>query len=273
MWVVSSPDVSVSGVSHGGDSHRGHGVLGGGSDDGLAGGLGQLVLDILAGDLGDGVAVLDLDGDLNDLGVVNAVLGGDLTAGVLHSLGDGVGHGVGHGQRSNGVGESNGGDMVGKGSSMGDQTGVGKRSTVGNQASVGVVLGISISIGLSLGLSIGRTLVVSGVGQGGVHGGVTQGVNDLSADLLVLDLLGGDGLGGADLHGGGGADLGDEDHVLGDTVGGGDDMVVGHGSGDGVSQGGAVTQEVLGVSLGLGGRGGAGEGDQAGQGENLQGGG
>ena len=33
-----------------------------------------------------------------------------------------------------------------------------------------------------------------------------------------------------------------------------------------------MTEEVLGVSFGLSGRGGAGEGNQAGQGENLQGG-
>ena len=80
-------------------SGRGNGVGGGGGDDGLAGGLGQLVLDVGTGDLGDGVAVLNLDGDLDDLGVVNAVLGGDLTAGVLHGLGDGVGDSVGNRQR------------------------------------------------------------------------------------------------------------------------------------------------------------------------------
>ena len=45
---------------------------------------GDLVNDILAVDLGDGVAVLHLHGDGLHLGVVNTVLGGDLTAGVLH---------------------------------------------------------------------------------------------------------------------------------------------------------------------------------------------
>ena len=114
-----------------GNGKRGSdGSVGGGSgDDGLAGGLGELVLDISAGDLGDGVAVLDLDGDLDDLGVVNAVLGGDLTAGVLHSLGDGVSDSVGNGQRS-----GDGGD---------------RGSSVGGRVSVGEVLSISVSVGIN----------------------------------------------------------------------------------------------------------------------------
>ena len=228
-------------------------VGGGGGDDGLAGGLGQLVLDIGTGDLGDGVAVLNLDGDLDDLGVVNAVLGGDLTAGVLHGLGDGVGNSVGNGQRSNGMSHSNGGsDGVGKG-----KTGVGE------------VLGISISLGLSLPLAVVAN-------EGSSNGSVTEGVNDLLAHLLVLDLLGGDGLGGADLLGSRGADLGDQDHVLGDT-GGGRGSVVGdgshNGSGNGVSQRGgnvvAGIAEELSVSLSFGSRGGASEGSHAGKGENL----
>ena len=218
--------------------------------NGLTGGLGQTVLNISTSDLGDGVAVLNLDGDLDDLGVVNAVLGGDLTASVLHGLGDGVGNSVGNGQRSNGsngVSHSNGGsDGVGKG-----KTGVGE------------VLGISLSLGISLPLAV--------VGNGVSNGSVTEGVNDLSAHLLVLDLLGGDGLGGADLLGGGCAHLGDQDHVLGDTSGsrGG---VVGdrsHRGGNSVSQRGGVggVAEVLGisvsVSLCLSGRGSASEGQEA----------
>merc|ERR1711881_278051 len=124
-------------------SGRCNGVGGGGGDDGLAGGLGKLVLDIGTGDLGDGVAVLNLNGDLDDLGVVNAVLGGDLTASVLHGLGDGVGNSVGNGQRS-----SNRGDSDSRGSS------------VGSVVSVGDVL--SISIGISLSLSISFPLAVVG---------------------------------------------------------------------------------------------------------------
>merc|ERR1712165_554825 len=191
------------------------GVGGGAGDDGLTGGLGELVLDIGAGDLGDGVAVLDLDGDLDDLGVVNAVLGGDLTAGVLHGLGDGVGDSVGNGQRS-----GDGGD---------------RGSSVGGRVSVGEVLSISVS--LSIGLSLPLAVVSNSVG----NGSVTQSV---------------DGLGGADLLGGGGADLGDQDHVLGDT-GGSRGSVVGNGShgggSDSVSQRGGVGRvgEVLRVSVSL----------------------
>ena len=238
-----------------GNGKRGSdGSVGGGSgDDGLTGGLGELVLDIGAGDLGDGVAVLDLDGDLDDLGVVNAVLGGDLTAGVLHSLGDGVGDSVGNRQRSGGNSVSNsdgGGDSV-----------VGKR---GN--SVGKVLGISLSVGLSLPLA---NVVGS---DGSSDGSVTQGVNDLLADLLVLNLLGGDGLGGADLLGSRGADLGDQDHVLGDTVRSrGSDSNGGNGVSQRGSDGVAGVAKELSVSLGIGvsSRGGASEGSHAGKGENL----
>ena len=236
-------------------SGGGNGVGGGGGDDGLTGGLGKLVLDIGTGDLGDGVAVLHLDGDLDDLGVVNAVLGGDLTASVLHGLGDGVGNGVGNGQRSGDRGDS---DSRGSG--------------VGGVVAVGKVLSISISLRLSLSLPL-----AIGVGSVG-NGSVTESVDDLSADLLVLDLLGGDGLGGADLLGGGGADLGDQDHVLGDT-GGGRGSVVGNGShrgSHGVSQRGGVggVAEVLGVSVSislcLSGRGGASEGQEARQSNCLR---
>jgi len=230
------------------------GVRGGGGDDGLTGGLGQLVLNIGTGDLGDGVAVLNLDGDLDDLGVVNAVLGGDLTASVLHGLGDGVGNSMGNGQRSGS--NSDGGDGVSKRSSDG---------VVGEDTGVGEVLGISLSIGLSLPLA---DVVGS---DGSSNGSVTESVDDLSADLLVLDLLGGDGLGGADLLGSGGADLGDQDHILGDTVRGRGNSD----GGNGVSQRGgnvvASVAEELGVSLSISvsSRGSASKGGHTGKGENL----
>merc|ERR1712072_332880 len=200
------------------------------------------------GDLGDGVAVLDLDGDLDDLGVVNAVLGGDLTASVLHSLGDGVGNSVGNGKRSGSNGD-------------GGSDGVSQRSSAG----VGEVLGISLSIGLSLPLA---DVVGS---DGSSNGSVTESVDDLSADLLVLNLLGGDGLGGADLLGSGGADLGDQDHILGDTVRGRGNSD----GGNGVSQRGgnvvASVAEELGVSLSISvsSRGSASKGGHTGKGENL----
>merc|ERR1719323_2586884 len=67
-------------------------MLGG---DGLALGGGDLVVDGGTGDLGDGVAVLDLDWDQLDLGVVNTVLSGDLTASVLDGGLGRVGNGLG----------------------------------------------------------------------------------------------------------------------------------------------------------------------------------
>merc|ERR1719308_205924 len=51
----------------------------------LTDGLGDLVVDILASDLGHGVAGLNLNRDSLNLGVVNAVLGGDLATSVLDS--------------------------------------------------------------------------------------------------------------------------------------------------------------------------------------------
>jgi len=238
------------------------GVGGGGGDNGLTGGLGKLVLDIGTGDLGDGVAVLNLDGDLDDLGVVNAVLGGDLTAGVLHGLGDGVGNGVGNGQRSSNRGNSS------------DSRGSGICGVV----SVGEVLSISISVSLSLGISLPLAVGVVSSRSNGSNGSVTESVNDLSADLLVLDLLGGDGLGGADLLGSRGADLGDQDHILSDT-GGGRGGVVGDGShrgSNGVSQRSSncvasIADELsVSISISVSSRGGASEGSHADKGENLR---
>merc|ERR1740123_773324 len=228
-----------SGAVGEGSSHGS--VGGGGGDNGLTGGLGKLVLDIGTGDLGDGVAGLNLDRDLDDLGVVNAVLGGDLTASVLHGLGDGVGNGVGNGQRS-----GNRGDSDSRGSGVGGVVAVGEVLSIG----------ISLSLGLSLPLA-----VVGNNGSG--NGSVTESVNDLSAHLLVLDLLGGDGLGGADLLGGGCADLGDQDHVLGDTSRGRGGMVGdgSHRGGNSVSQRGGVGG--VAVVLGLSGRGSASEGQEA----------
>merc|ERR1719211_537929 len=53
-----------------------------GGGDSLTSGDGDEVLDIGTGDLGDDVAVLNLDGDNLDGGVIHAVLGGDITASV-----------------------------------------------------------------------------------------------------------------------------------------------------------------------------------------------
>jgi len=145
----------------------------------LAGGLGESVLNVTAGNLGDGVAVLNLNGDNLHLGVVDAVLGGDLTAGVLDG-GDGR------------VGNS-----------------VGNWGNMGNRG--GGIAGISVeSIGISISISLDN------VGDDGSMdgGGVTDGVNNVLADLLVLNLLGVHEFLGADVLSGGNAGLGHQDLVL-----------------------------------------------------------
>jgi hypothetical protein len=128
----------------------------------LAGGLGQRVLNISAGNLGHSVAVLNLNRDNLDLGVVNAVLGGDLTASVLHGGDSGVGNGV-----------SNGSNMGnGSGNGMSDGSG-------GITGSITGISVVSISIGLSVSLSLDN-MAVSGRG-------VTEGVYNVLADLLVFN--------------------------------------------------------------------------------------
>ena len=151
------------------------------------------------------------------------MLGDDLTAGVLHGGLQRVGNGVG-------------GDWGSEGS---------------------VVVGSAPQLGISLGLGVSLSL-------GNVVGGaVTDHISDLLADLLVLNLLGLDGLGGADVLGGGGAGLGDQglDHGL--AVAG----VVGHGSHGG--HGGVGTQEVLRVSLSIGSWGGPTGGNKTGDSKYL----
>ena len=210
-------------------------VLGG---DGLALGGGDLVVHGLTGDLGHGVAVLDLDGDGLDDGVVNAMLSDDSPAGVLDGRLDGGSNSV-----------SNGGDQRG-GNGASGVTGVSSIQ----------VLGISLSLGLPLGE------VVSGGGNG--DGGlVTEHVLDLLADLHVLDLLGVDGDGVADVLGSGGAHLGGQDLDNSLAVGGGDGGHMGSGQGSGDS----TISQVLGVSLSLSGGLSAGEGEQSRNGNNLEG--
>jgi len=154
-----------------------------GSLNWLAGGLGDLVLDWRAGDLGDGVAVLHLDRDQLDLGVVNAVLGGDLTASMLHSCLDGVGYSVGN---------------------WGDSW----VSSVSSEK-----LRISFSIGISLTFAI----VIGSMSDRSCRS-VTKGINNLLADLLVLNLFSIDNLGVAHVLGSRYASLCYEDLNTGDTV-------------------------------------------------------
>ena len=162
--------------------------------DSLALGGWDLVVNVDALDLGDGVAVLDLDGDELDLGVVDAVLGDDLTA----SVGDGGLDGV-----SNSMGNW-GNNSWGSGQRGGDR---------GSGVSSEEVLRIGLGFGLSL--SLGDVV-------GGNSWGITDDIGDLLADLLVLNLLGLNGLGVAHVLGGWGTGLGGQDLDLGLAVGGWD---------------------------------------------------
>ena len=189
--------------------------------NGLALGGGDGVLHGGAVHLGDGVAVLHLHGDQLDLGVVDAVLGGDLPAGVLDGGGHGVSHGVGGDWGDGGVG-------------------------VGTE---------ELRVGLSISLPLGD------VADGGDGGSVTDDVSDLNALLGVLDLLGHDDLGGADVLGSGSAGLGLEDL---------DDSLAVRSGVVGDRGGSSQRSEELGVSLGIGSWGSPGEGDKTGDGKYLQ---
>jgi len=164
-------------VSNGG-SIGGVGDVGG--LNGLTGGLGDLVVDIATGDLGHGVAVLNLNWDNLDLGVINTVLSGNLTASVLDGGGDGVSNSV-----SSNRGNSNWGSSERSSDSVGSIW-------------VSKELRISLGLGISLTLSNG---VVSNSSRDN-SGLVTDGVNNLLADLLVFNLFGLDSLGVADVLGG-----------------------------------------------------------------------
>jgi len=206
--------VSVSdGMGYG--SHRGSdrysGVLSGGGHHGLAGGHGELVLYRSTGHLGDGVTVLNLHRDLLDLRVVHTVLSGDLTASMLHSSSDGVGHSmsngsrgdmVSHSNRSSVVSNSDGGSMV----SNSNRSSGSKRSTVGEVLRVSLSFSISISDGFSLPLAMM------------IRSSITQSVHNLLAHLLILNLLGSHNLSAANFLRVRGASLSDQDDILSDTV-------------------------------------------------------
>jgi len=135
----------------------------------LTGSLRDLVVDISTGNLGDGVAVLDLNRDKLDLGVVNTVLGGNFTASMLDSGSDGVSNSVG----SNWSNSNRGGKR--------SSNGMGSIRMSGKE--------LRISLGLSLSLTLGNGVVSQRL--------VTDGVNDFLANLLVLNLLGLNSLSGA----------------------------------------------------------------------------
>jgi len=201
----------------------------------LTGGLRDLVLHIGTGDLSDGVAVLDLNGDFLDLGVIHTVLSGDLTASVFHSGGHGVGNSMG----------SDGGNM---GSS---KRGSGIRKT-------SEVLGISISLSLSFTLNNG--MVATSYDSSSRC--ITDGVNNLLADLLILNLLSLHCLCGAYILGGGCAMAGLQDFIFCYTVGSWNSCSIGSSE-----RGSQVLGVSLCISLRLGG--GTSEGQEARNGKYL----
>lgn len=144
----------------------------------LTGSLGDLVVYIGTGNLGDSVAVLNLDGDKLDLGVVNTVLSGNFTASMLDCGSDRVSNSVG----SNWSNSNRGSKRSSKRSSNG----------MGSIRS-GKVLRISLGFSFSLSLTLGNGVVTKRL--------VADGVNDFLANLLVLNLLGLNSLSGANILG------------------------------------------------------------------------
>jgi len=203
-------------------SDRDSGVLGGSGHYRLTGGHGELVLHILTGDLGDSVTVLNLDRNLLDLGVVHTVLGGDLTASMLHCGSHGVGHSVSYGSHMvSHRSRSHRGDMVSyRGSSIASvvvNSKGSKRSTVGEVLRVSLSFSVSLSDGLSLSLAMM------------IGSSITQSVHNLLAHLLILNLFSSHNLSAAHFLGMRGASLGDQDDIFSDTVRSGS-SVVGDGS-------------------------------------------
>jgi len=215
-----------------------------GGGDGLAGGDGDEVLHIGTGDLGDDVAVLNLNGDNLDGGVIHAVLGGDGAAGVLHGSFNRV---------SDGGGDDGGGSNVSNGSGV--SSGVGE--STGKTVSV-VSIGISVSSGFGIGFTLGNN--VSSISEGSI----TENVGGLLAERHIFDLLGVDGDGVADVLSAGHAVLGGQDLVHGVAVGGGAGVV-----GDGGD--GANSVAVGGISLGISVGSSSGTGQEEGQDKNLHG--
>jgi len=146
--------------------------------DCFTGGLGDLIVDIAAGNLGDSVAVLNLNGDKLDLGVINTVLGGNLTTSMLYSSFDRVGNSMG----------SNWSNM----SNWGCKRSSSKRGSI-RMGSKELRISFSLSIGLTLSNVMSRSNNRSR--------SITDGVNNFLADLLVLNLFSLNSLSGADILG------------------------------------------------------------------------
>jgi len=125
--------------------------------DCFTGGLGDLVVDIGTGNLGDSVAVLNLNWDKLDLGVINAVLSGNFTASMLDISFDGVSNSMG----------SNWSNM----SNWGCKRSSSKRG--------------SIRMGKELRISFSFSLTLSNVmrSKRGSNRSITDGVNNFLAEL------------------------------------------------------------------------------------------
>jgi len=229
----SKKDLLPSIVSKSGGSKGSMGHMGG--LNGLTSGLGDRVLHWGTGDLGDDMAVLNLDGDNLDLGVIHTVLSGDITASTLHIGGYGVGNSMG----------SDGGN---RGSSQ-------RSSSIWKTSKV-----LGIGIGLSLSFTLTKGMVASSYNSR--NRCITDGVSHLLADLLIFNLLSINCLCGAYILGGGYAVAGLQDFIYCLAVG----------SRNGCSIGGSqwssqVLRVSLGISLRLGG--GTGEGQEARDGKYL----
>jgi len=228
-----------------------------GGGDGFTGGDGDEVLNIGTVDLGDDVAVLNLNGDNLDGGVIHAVLGGDGAAGVLHGSFNRV---------------SDGGGDDGSGSNMGNSMGGGVSSGVGKSTgkTISVVsIGISVSGGFSFTLgndvsTISSISGVSGMSNGSSNGSITENISGLLAERYIFNLFGVDGDGVTDVLSAGNAVLGGQDLVHGVAVGGGAGVV-----GDGGD--GADSVAVGGISLGISVGSSSGTGQEEGQDKNLHG--
>jgi len=243
---------SISSMDGGGIG--GFAEMGGG--DSLAGGDRDEVLNIGTINLGDDVAVLNLDGDDLDSGVIHAVLSGDGATGVLHGGLDGVTDGGGNNGGS--ISMVCGGSVSISSSSMG----ISSSKTISIES-------IGISFSSSFGISF--TLVHSMTGISSISGvmsfnwGIAQNIGGLLAQGNILDLLGIDRDGVADVLSAGNTVLGDQDFVLGHAVGRRAGMVS-HG-GNGVSK--TMGVSVLGIGLGISVGSGSGTGQEERQGKNL----
>lgn len=227
-----------------------------GSLNSLTGSLGECVLNISTSNLGDGVAVLNLNGNNLNLGVINTVSGGDLTASVLHGGDSGVSNSGSNRQVDSGGSMSNSNR-----SSMSDS----KRGSSMVSITITKSSIMSISISFSISLSLVKTMMVSSI---------TQSINNILANLLVFNLLGLNNLGGAHVLGMRSTGLCDKDLLVDNAVRG-SGVVSDRGNGSGVSnsygssaQVASITQE-LGVSLSLGGRGCSGSDGKEDNGDEL----